>query len=175
MKVLHWNLKNKRNVKRKTKKKSYPGGLEPPTFRLTAERANRLRHGDHLKSEGEILKFKSNDLFHYVIVPTSFPDPLFFTSSSFAVFSFIAELHRYIIFPYRIRENAKSAEGNLTGFDCYPGNGIHPNLDTECRIFFPYLLGNRDGSNVRCALQSKLHSSWLTFLEIKWREFIRYF
>uniref|UniRef100_A0A0K0FTC0 Uncharacterized protein n=1 Tax=Strongyloides venezuelensis TaxID=75913 RepID=A0A0K0FTC0_STRVS len=24
-----------------------PGGLEPPTFRLTAERANRLRHGGH--------------------------------------------------------------------------------------------------------------------------------
>ena len=24
-----------------------PGGLEPPTFRLTAERANRLRHGDN--------------------------------------------------------------------------------------------------------------------------------
>ena len=23
-----------------------PGGLEPPTFRLTAERANRLRHRD---------------------------------------------------------------------------------------------------------------------------------
>jgi hypothetical protein len=22
-----------------------PGGLEPPTFRLTAERASRLRHG----------------------------------------------------------------------------------------------------------------------------------
>ena len=22
-----------------------PGGLEPPTFRLTAERANQLRHG----------------------------------------------------------------------------------------------------------------------------------
>ena len=61
MKVLHWNLKNKRNVKRKTKKKSSPGGLEPPTFRLTAERANRLRHGDHLRIEGEILKFKSND------------------------------------------------------------------------------------------------------------------
>ena len=27
------------------KKKSPPGGLEPPTFRLTAERASRLRHG----------------------------------------------------------------------------------------------------------------------------------
>ena len=27
-------------------KLSSPGGLEPPTFRLTAERANRLRHGD---------------------------------------------------------------------------------------------------------------------------------
>ena len=30
----------------KTKKKNTPpGGLEPPTFRLTAERASRLRHG----------------------------------------------------------------------------------------------------------------------------------
>ena len=27
-------------------KETFPGGLEPPTFRLTAERANRLRHGD---------------------------------------------------------------------------------------------------------------------------------
>ena len=25
--------------------KSPPGGLEPPTFRLTAERASQLRHG----------------------------------------------------------------------------------------------------------------------------------
>ena len=28
------------------KKNMFPCGLEPPTFRLTAERANRLRHGD---------------------------------------------------------------------------------------------------------------------------------
>ena len=27
------------------KKSPPPGGLEPPTFRLTAERASRLRHG----------------------------------------------------------------------------------------------------------------------------------
>ena len=26
--------------------KASPGGLEPPAFRLTAERANQLRHGD---------------------------------------------------------------------------------------------------------------------------------
>ncbi len=26
-------------------KKTPPGGLEPPTFRLTAERASQLRHG----------------------------------------------------------------------------------------------------------------------------------
>ena len=26
-------------------KTSLPGGLEPPTFRLTVERANQLRHG----------------------------------------------------------------------------------------------------------------------------------
>ena len=30
---------------------SPPGGLEPPTFRLTAERASRLRHGGFLGSE----------------------------------------------------------------------------------------------------------------------------
>uniref|UniRef100_A0A0K0FPS4 Uncharacterized protein n=1 Tax=Strongyloides venezuelensis TaxID=75913 RepID=A0A0K0FPS4_STRVS len=34
------------NVKRK-QDITPPGGLEPPTFRLTAERANRLRHGGH--------------------------------------------------------------------------------------------------------------------------------
>ena len=28
-----------------TQKKTPPGGLEPPTFRLTAERASQLRHG----------------------------------------------------------------------------------------------------------------------------------
>ena len=27
------------------KKETLPGGLEPPTFRLAAERANQLRHG----------------------------------------------------------------------------------------------------------------------------------
>ena len=30
---------------RKVKRVTPPGGLEPPTFRLTAERANQLRHG----------------------------------------------------------------------------------------------------------------------------------
>ena len=28
---------------------TFPDGIEPPTFRLTAERANQLRHGDILK------------------------------------------------------------------------------------------------------------------------------
>ena len=41
-------------LKRITKESSL-GGLEPPTFRLTAERANRLRHRDgHLMTEKEI-------------------------------------------------------------------------------------------------------------------------
>ena len=35
------------------KKKTPPGGLEPPTFRLTAERASRLRHGG-LRSNKEM-------------------------------------------------------------------------------------------------------------------------
>lgn len=36
--------------------KSYapPGGLEPPTFRLTAERASRLRHGGNVMSRARI-------------------------------------------------------------------------------------------------------------------------
>ena len=29
-----------------TKRQTSQGGLEPPTFRLTVERANRLRHRD---------------------------------------------------------------------------------------------------------------------------------
>ena len=44
--------------KKKKKKKASPGGLEPPTFRLTAERANRLRHGDILDMEGNFKQFK---------------------------------------------------------------------------------------------------------------------
>ena len=38
----------------KRKKFTSPGGLEPPTFRLTAERANQLRHGDTLVLENNI-------------------------------------------------------------------------------------------------------------------------
>ena len=36
-----------------------PGGLEQPTFRLTAERANQLRHGDTF-SISVYLNFVSN-------------------------------------------------------------------------------------------------------------------
>ena len=42
-----------------------PGGLEPPTFRLTAERANRLRHRDtdtfQFENENQI------NIFHAII------------------------------------------------------------------------------------------------------------
>ena len=34
-------------------KEAPPGGLEPPTFRLTAERASRLRHGGRVHDGGE--------------------------------------------------------------------------------------------------------------------------
>ena len=42
-------------------KHSPPGGLEPPTFRLTAERASQLRHGGLLKSM--VFDTKSHLLF----------------------------------------------------------------------------------------------------------------
>ena len=35
-------------------KNAPPGGLEPPTFRLTAERASRLRHGGGLSCQAKI-------------------------------------------------------------------------------------------------------------------------
>ena len=38
-----WKKENNNN-----KKIASLGGLEPPTFRLTAERANRLRHRDNM-------------------------------------------------------------------------------------------------------------------------------
>ena len=36
-----------KNVLIRRKRDSPPGGLEPPTFRLTAERASQLRHGGY--------------------------------------------------------------------------------------------------------------------------------
>ena len=47
-----------------------PGGLEPPTFRLTAERASQLRHGgmlhtDIINSQLKFLSTKSLGLGKY--------------------------------------------------------------------------------------------------------------
>ena len=39
--------KKKKKQFKKKKKEASLGGLEPPTFRLTAERANQLRHRDN--------------------------------------------------------------------------------------------------------------------------------
>ncbi len=36
-----------------------PGGLEPPTFRLTAERASQLRHGGLLEVAEKLTTLKS--------------------------------------------------------------------------------------------------------------------
>ena len=36
-------------VYQELEKETPPGGLEPPTFRLTAERASQLRHGGFLQ------------------------------------------------------------------------------------------------------------------------------
>ena len=40
-----------------------PGGLEPPTFRLTAERASRLRHGGMLTNHECIYVFISSFIY----------------------------------------------------------------------------------------------------------------
>ena len=48
-----------------TLKTPLPGGLEPPTFRLTVERANQLRHGS-LDSLGFV--FKCVDVFLILIL-----------------------------------------------------------------------------------------------------------
>ena len=46
-------MRKKKKERTEGKKVPSPGGLEPPTFRLTAERANRLRHGDNVKKTRE--------------------------------------------------------------------------------------------------------------------------
>ena len=59
-------------------KRSPPGGLEPPTFRLTAERASRLRHGGRLVTQLSTNRFNLNritaHLFdnYYVIFTISY-------------------------------------------------------------------------------------------------------
>ena len=40
-------------IERKAKISASLGGLEPPTFRLTAERANQLRHRDHYNDNSQ--------------------------------------------------------------------------------------------------------------------------
>ena len=35
-----------------------PGGLEPPTFRLTAERASQLRHGGFVVKNDQLIILK---------------------------------------------------------------------------------------------------------------------
>ena len=42
---------------------SPPGGLEPPTFRLTAERASRLRHGGlYCRNVNIVMSFDNTDV-----------------------------------------------------------------------------------------------------------------
>ena len=43
----YFEVRKKEEIK--SKKEPHLGGLEPPTFRLTAERANRLRHRCYLR------------------------------------------------------------------------------------------------------------------------------
>ena len=42
---------------------SPPGGLEPPTFRLTAERASRLRHGGNVLNPSLLFTIYNNFLY----------------------------------------------------------------------------------------------------------------
>ena len=46
---------------RDLKELTSPGGLEPPTFRLTAERANRLRHGDNPVKVQKVLDLNNDN------------------------------------------------------------------------------------------------------------------
>ena len=43
-------------------KAASPGGFEPPTFRLTAERANQLRHGDMIIAPFQFIRFSIGEL-----------------------------------------------------------------------------------------------------------------
>ena len=55
-------LMSNKKVNRNIKTLSSLGGLEPPTFRLTAERANRLRHRDVIL-HGQLITFDPRPVF----------------------------------------------------------------------------------------------------------------
>ena len=61
--------KNVRAGSARERKNAPPGGLEPPTFRLTAERASQLRHGGHIQFPVTeiLLNFSGKDLFYRVV------------------------------------------------------------------------------------------------------------
>ena len=54
-------------LKGQTKTFAPPGGLEPPTFRLTAERASRLRHGG-IYQHREFLIVQMTFSFHNLFI-----------------------------------------------------------------------------------------------------------
>ena len=51
----------------KDKKHPSPGGLEPPTFRLTVERADQLRHGDMCK-QLHVIAYQRDDIRNEITV-----------------------------------------------------------------------------------------------------------
>ena len=57
MEISFFCYAKKKKKKKKKEKSTSLGGLEPPTFRLTAERANRLRHRDCWKWRGVVSTF----------------------------------------------------------------------------------------------------------------------
>ena len=48
-------------------------------------------------------------------------------------------------------------------------------MDTGCKIFFPVSWEIETAQMYVVPSKANYIVSWLTFLEIKWREFIRYF
>ena len=67
-------LRNYNKIEGRTIQNSFspPGGLEPPTFRLTAERASRLRHGGLMHVKRRIIWSYYSVLFSFVFCTEGF-------------------------------------------------------------------------------------------------------
>ena len=79
-------MAEKKEKEEKKKKKSSLGGLEPPTFRLTAERANRLRHRDALPKLGNCFIYRQKITPQQLHVPKGVKRNLYVLNCSVQVF-----------------------------------------------------------------------------------------
>ena len=130
-------------------KESSPGGIEPPTFRLTAERADRLRHGDCAKKFVEKLHSwnvasSSNDWN----ISFLFFSPFVFQIRLYKSVIDTTKPSRNVIFVtvYQVAERPLCMRKSKPGFSIVLYFAFCPYLDAQTSDGQPYFKGSFEQS-----------------------------